>query len=74
MKPLLHWTEPDREQALRAEIRAFEIHLERIESEDDSAYAKARIRMYESLLQERRHQLDALTAMHSAQAASHDYL
>lgn len=66
--------EPSQEDALRAEIRHFETHLAHIAAEDDSAYGKARIRLYESLLQERRHQLSALTAPHRFQHGSHDYL
>jgi hypothetical protein len=58
------------EESLRAEIRQFETHLAHIAAEDDSAYGKARIRLYENLLHERRLALDALTAP----SASRDYL
>jgi len=74
MEPSSKRTEPSREDALRAEIREFETHLAHIAPEDDSAYGKARIRLYENLLHERRLQLDALTASHHGQAARRDYL
>lgn len=60
--------------ALRAEISRVEKHLADIVTDDDSAYAKARIRLYEALLVERRHQLDAWTALHQNPSHSHDYL
>ena len=49
---------------LRAEIRRFESHLNTIRDEDDCAYSKARIREFETLLQEHRNRLDAL-ALHA---------
>ena len=74
MEPSLKRIEASREASLRAEIHQFETHLAHIAAEDDSAYGKARIRLYENLLHERRLQLDALTALHHGQAARHDYL
>ncbi len=53
----------DAEQ-LRAEIRRYEAHLAEIAGHDDSAYEKARIRTYETLLQQHRHRLHTLAAVH----------
>ncbi len=50
------------EEMLRAEIRRFETHLVHIANEDDCAYGKARIRVFENLLREHRHRLDTLVA------------
>jgi hypothetical protein len=48
------------EESLRSEIALFESHLASIGANDDSAYEKARIRTYETLLQERRSRLSHL--------------
>ena len=74
MKPLSERIETSRAESLRAEILEFETHLAHIAAEDDSAYGKARIRLYENLLHERRLQLQALTALHHGHAANPEYL
>ncbi len=60
--PDTHAVRRAQEEVLRAEIRHVEQHLAKIGADDDSAYEKARIRVYETLLQQRRQQLDGLAA------------
>ena len=74
MEHALPRTEMSATDALRAEISRVEKHLADIVTDDDSAYAKARIRLYEALLVERRRQLDTWTALQQSSSHSHDYL
>jgi hypothetical protein len=62
------------EDELRTQIREVEAHLAHIANEDNSAYGKARIRLYEAMLQERRQRLSLLNAVHHDRSTSHDYL
>ena len=60
-----HSTLPACAETLRANIRRVEEHLARIAWEDDSAYEKARLRVYEELLGQWRRELASLTAARS---------
>jgi hypothetical protein len=62
------------EDELCAGIREVEAHLARIAGDDDSACGKARIRLFESLLQEQRARLSELRAVHHDRCTSQDYL
>lgn len=57
---------------LRDEIRHYEAHLARVADDDDSACGKARIRMVEVQLQQRRERLVALMSTHHAHAVLPD--
>ena len=55
------------EETLRSDIALFESHLAAIRADDDSAYEKARIRVYEGLLQERHARLQRLLTARAPQ-------
>lgn len=48
------------EEHLRTQIHEIETHLKTIVADDDCAYEKARLRVYETMLEDHRRRLDAL--------------